>query len=138
MSDSEIVYIDYTNHRGERAWRKIKPHDWEFCSTEWHPERQWILHAMDYDKEAVRGFALSSIHAWSSSSPTAVDMALAKQLQRSMERNARMVNRLQRLKSSDQLWSDGAAPKGSLDGLDRLAAINQRIDAILKDEEPTW
>jgi hypothetical protein len=54
-----------------------------------------------------------------------VDESLAKQLQRSIERNSRMVARLQKLRSSfenDSEWEILILP----------------IDAILKDEEPLW
>jgi hypothetical protein len=47
---------------------------------------------------------------------------IARQLQRSMKRNARMVSRLKRLSGIDP----------DRQNLQRL------IDAILKDEEPVW
>lgn len=64
MSDAHAVRIDYTNYKGERAWRVIVPESIRFGSTEWHPEPQWLLKALDTEKNAVREFALRDIHAW--------------------------------------------------------------------------
>ena len=76
MSGTDVV-IDYTNHRGERAKRTIRPEAvagrivW-FGSTEHHRESQWLLSAWDYSKQAMRTFAMKDIHSWtpiSASSP---------------------------------------------------------------------
>jgi len=58
------VVIDYTNWRGERALRHIRPLTIRFEATEWHPEEQWILRAVDVERGATRDFAMSSIHSW--------------------------------------------------------------------------
>lgn len=124
---SKLVIIDYTNHRGERALRGVHPYDINFKSTEWHPAPQWVLRAHDYNKSAVRDFALLSVHSWQlpGKQPT-IDASLAKQLQASIERNGRMSNRLQKLMAmieySDDLARDVVDP----------------LQQILKDEEPTW
>jgi predicted DNA-binding transcriptional regulator YafY len=69
MSDpTKEVRIDYTNHRGERSWRRILPLSLSFENSQWHPETQWILEAVDCDKNAIRDFALASIHEWRTSS----------------------------------------------------------------------
>lgn len=57
--------------------------------------------------------------------------SLAKQLQRSMERNARMVNRLQRLAGKLTEDAGSFAEEHALEC--RLA-----LESILKDEEPIW
>lgn len=58
------VEIDYTNYRGERAIRRIKPGSIGFTTSPWHPEPQWILFAWDVEKQAHRQFAMKDIHAW--------------------------------------------------------------------------
>lgn len=58
------VLIDYTNWRGERRERHIVPVSLNFENSEWHPETQWILEAIDMDVGAVRNFALANIHSW--------------------------------------------------------------------------
>ena len=57
---AEEVWIDYTNHRGDRRWRKICP-----C---WREPTQWILRAEDKQK-GFRDFAMQDIHGWSTEDP---------------------------------------------------------------------
>jgi predicted DNA-binding transcriptional regulator YafY len=64
-----VVVIDYTNWRGRREKRTIRPRWLWFGSTEYHPEPQWLLCAFDRDKEADRDFAMSGIHSWSAPEP---------------------------------------------------------------------
>ncbi|MFZ4100006.1 MAG: WYL domain-containing protein [Chlamydiia bacterium] len=65
LDPEQLVVIDYTNWRGERALRRIQPQSIQFGTTEWHPKPQWLLVAWDLDREALREFSLSDIHAWS-------------------------------------------------------------------------
>jgi hypothetical protein len=62
--EKQIVEIDYTNYRGERAKRRVIPIRVYFSATEWHPEEQWLLAAWDIEKQADRSFALKDIHSW--------------------------------------------------------------------------
>jgi hypothetical protein len=64
MNEAEIVEIDYTNYRGERSLRRIQPKKLRFESTEWHPEPQWLMEALDLGKNETRYFALKDIHSW--------------------------------------------------------------------------
>lgn len=65
MSDpNQEVLIDYTNWRGERRWRRVRPLRIEFENSEWHHETQWILHAVDVEMAANREFAMKDIHEW--------------------------------------------------------------------------
>lgn len=52
------VTLTYTNWRGETSERTISPRRMWFGSTEWHPEPQWLLSAIDTEKGALRDFAL--------------------------------------------------------------------------------
>lgn len=60
-----IVRIDYTNWRGERRLREIKPIEIEWSCTKWHPIHQWLLRAKDMDDGRIKHFAFTGIHAWS-------------------------------------------------------------------------
>lgn len=120
MNFTDTVTIDYTNHRGERAMRRIVPIRIFISSTEWHPETQWLLSAWDADRRADRAFAMANIHSWGSK----IDESLAHQLRLSMERNARMTSRLFKFTSA-------------LIGTDRADLVD-RLHQILRDEEPTW
>ena len=64
--NSQQIWIDYTNWRGERSVRRIQPVEIRWGSTQWHPEAQWLLAAVDLDKQAPREFALCDIHRISS------------------------------------------------------------------------
>ncbi len=61
---SRVVYIDYTNWRGERGLRKIVPQRIEHKSSQWHPTPQFVLVAWDVDRQQERDFAFSGIHGW--------------------------------------------------------------------------
>ena len=58
------VIIDYTNFRGERALRRIRPLTVRFEAIEWHEEVQWLLRAVDVERGATRDFAMADIHSW--------------------------------------------------------------------------
>lgn len=59
------VMIDYTNWRGERRSRRIRPTgNMSFDNNGYHPETQWLLEAVDVDTAALRTFALANIHSW--------------------------------------------------------------------------
>jgi len=59
-----IVKIFYTNWRGESNVRKIIPERIWFGSNEYHREDQWILDALDVEKNEKRSFAMKDIHWW--------------------------------------------------------------------------
>lgn len=65
--------IDYTNHRGERAMRRIVPVDIMHCpnGTEFHSAPGWYLRAYDLDKKGGREFAMADIHSWQNAEPGA-------------------------------------------------------------------
>lgn len=124
--DPEIL-IDYTNHAGMRQVRTILPDNngLFFGITEWHPDPQWLLSARDIGKDAPRTFAMKDINRWgvSPDRQMQIDLSLSAQLQRSMELNARMKNRLSRLCKESPLCSPDTS---------------RQIELIMKDEEPTW
>jgi predicted DNA-binding transcriptional regulator YafY len=64
MAATDLVNLDYTNHRGERAARLVRPIRLWFGSSAWHREPQWLLECFDVDKRATRDFALAGIHSW--------------------------------------------------------------------------
>lgn len=58
------VIITYTNWRGETGERQIVPIELWYGSTEWHSEPQWLLKALDVEKQAERDFAMADIASW--------------------------------------------------------------------------
>lgn len=68
--DERYVTIDYTNHRGERAIRKIHPLCAYWGDNEWHTTPQWLLAAHDCQSGKWRTFAIKDIHSWLPVEPT--------------------------------------------------------------------
>jgi predicted DNA-binding transcriptional regulator YafY len=64
QSENKKVVIDYTNWKGERRERTITPGVFFWGSTNFHPELQWLMTAVDEEKREQRTFALSGIHNW--------------------------------------------------------------------------
>lgn len=56
--------LDYVNHRGERATRRVQPRRAWFGSTEWHPLDQWLVECFDHDRSALRNYAVAEIQHW--------------------------------------------------------------------------
>lgn len=121
------VKIDYTNHRGERSVRMIQPRAIAFDMTEWHPDQQWLLEAYDVEKGAGRTFAMKDIHGWDVKPGPAgqtLDGMMAAQLRRSMELNARMKIRLQKLAGAYRVQS--------------ASKLVEAIETIMRDEDVPW
>jgi hypothetical protein len=57
------LLVDYTNWKGERRSRVIKPIEMEWGSTQWHPIHQWLLRAKDMEDGKVKHFALDGFHS---------------------------------------------------------------------------
>lgn len=55
------IEVVYTNYRGETRKRTIFPDRVYYGTTEWHPEPQWLLRALDLEKNEMRDFALKDI-----------------------------------------------------------------------------
>ena len=58
------VEIIYTNWKGVTATRTIQPIEIWFGATDYHPDEQWLLKALDIDKGEQRDFAMQDIQAW--------------------------------------------------------------------------
>lgn len=55
------VTIEYTNWKGETAIRQIQPMQLWYGATEFHPEPQMLLTALDIKKNQFRDFAVKDI-----------------------------------------------------------------------------
>lgn len=60
----ETVEIIYTNWKNVKATRRILPIEIWYGKTEYHPESQWLLKALDIDKNEERNFAMKDIESW--------------------------------------------------------------------------
>lgn len=74
---AQAVTIWYTNHRGDAQQRRILPGRLWFGSTEWHPEPQWLLDALDLDRQVQRIVAMRDIASWAPGGPEPSAVPLA-------------------------------------------------------------
>ena len=58
-----VLRVRYRNWRGEVRDRTIQPRKLWFGTTEWHPDPQWLLSALDVEKQAMRAFAMRDFQA---------------------------------------------------------------------------
>lgn len=56
------ITVRYRNWRGETAIRTIVPIRIWHGATEWHPEAQWLMEAVDSERGVVRDFALRDMN----------------------------------------------------------------------------
>lgn len=61
---SNAVEIIYTNYKGVTSTRTVQPIEVWFGNTEYHPENQWLLRAVDIKKNEERNFAMKDIKNW--------------------------------------------------------------------------
>ena len=64
MEQKKAVTIVYTNYKGVTGTRRIVPIEIIFGHNEWHTEDQWLMRALDLEKNAERTFALKDIKSW--------------------------------------------------------------------------
>ena len=65
MKYRNSVKIDYTNWKGVRRVRRIIPMSLSYGSTQYHPDEQWLMEAMDLeDNHSIKTFAVKDIHSW--------------------------------------------------------------------------
>jgi predicted DNA-binding transcriptional regulator YafY len=70
MKDVEITYTNWKKVKGKRT---IRPINVWFGKTQYHPEDQWLLKALDVDKGEDRDFAMSDIEGWQPIHPKRLD-----------------------------------------------------------------
>jgi len=58
------VHVQYLNHRGEIAMRRIMPLKIWFGATEWHPSPQWMMDVIDLNSALRMTFALANVLDW--------------------------------------------------------------------------
>lgn len=55
---SPDLSFDYINHRGEFSRRLARYISHRYGSSQWHPNPQWLMMALDLDKNEPREFAM--------------------------------------------------------------------------------
>lgn len=118
-------HFTYKNYRGETSEREVIVHHVRNISTEWHPEKQWILTALDVEKNQLRDFAMRDM---SNVRPTPTLFLLTADVLRQLM--GRM-NELQNL-----VAEVGAGPVDDL--MAKVSESKALLQTVLKgeDEEP--
>lgn len=57
----DAVSVLYSNYRGDRDWRRVRPLRLWWGSTAWHPVDQWLVDVIDEQRGVSRSFALADI-----------------------------------------------------------------------------
>ena len=57
-SQQRMVRVHYRNWRGEERTREIRPIQVQWGTSDWHPEDQWMLLAVDPEDGKTKLFAL--------------------------------------------------------------------------------
>jgi len=63
MTNKTLNFL-YKNWQGKISERHVIPIKIWFSCTEYHKEEQWLMKALDIDKNAERDFALIDIIKW--------------------------------------------------------------------------
>lgn len=61
---NSVQKVEYTNWKGNKRVRTIKPLEIFFGATEYHPEPQWLVRAVDVEEGELRDFALKDMTPW--------------------------------------------------------------------------
>ena len=58
FAPGQVIRFRYRNWKGVVSERTARVTNLFYGSTEWHPQPQWLVQALDMEKSAVRLFAL--------------------------------------------------------------------------------
>jgi predicted DNA-binding transcriptional regulator YafY len=61
MKIGKILEFDYLNWKGEKGHRRVQVNRIYYGSTVYHNTNQWLLEALDLDKQQFRLFAMSDM-----------------------------------------------------------------------------
>lgn len=58
---SEAIIFWYRNYKGEEGYRRVLPISIRYGTSQWHPEKQWLMLADDLENNKQREFAMRDI-----------------------------------------------------------------------------
>jgi len=58
---SSDLSFDYVNYRGEASRRTVTPIAYRYGVSQWHSGAQWLMMALDHDKQQPREFAMQDM-----------------------------------------------------------------------------
>jgi predicted DNA-binding transcriptional regulator YafY len=57
----ERLEFDYVNYKGEKSHRQVIVHSINYGISKWHTKPQWLMYALDIDKNEFRDFAMKDM-----------------------------------------------------------------------------
>lgn len=119
-ADPGPLAVRYTNYRGESAIRHLLPERVRFGSTDFHPQRQWLLDAVDADRNVLRTFALE-------------DMAGVREASRIIESSTRdALAAIASLHSVYSTTTEGQTTAAALAHLWRMLGASNQTEAVTR------
>lgn len=61
INEGKAIQFNYLNWKGEYGIRRVVHMTIHYGSTEYHPEKQWLMEAYELDKQEVRIFAMKDM-----------------------------------------------------------------------------
>ena len=61
VTSGTVIRFRYTNHRGETAQRHARFFSFGFGTTEYYQTPQWLMRALDLDRNLERTFAMAQM-----------------------------------------------------------------------------
>ena len=61
IGSGSVIEFDYVNWKGEKGHRRALVSGFYYGNTEYHKESQWLLVALDLDKDEERVFAMNDM-----------------------------------------------------------------------------
>ena len=116
------LHFTYKNYRGEVDEREVIVHHVRNIATDWHPEKQWIVTALDVKKNEMRDFAMRDM---SNVRPTPTLFLLTADVLRNI------MGRLNELQN--QIHEVGAGPTDELTRL--VTEAKSLLQTVMKGTE---
>ena len=88
----------YKNYRGEISTRRVQVLSLAWNKSQWHPEPQWLMTAIDLDKMERRDFAVQDMaplgvsDAWFAPTPQLVTRGVTEEVRALIERSLSAIN----------------------------------------------
>lgn len=61
VKQGDFILFEYTNYKGEWSVRNALVLDVLYGSNKYHPEKQFLIHARDLNKNEIRYFAMKDM-----------------------------------------------------------------------------
>lgn len=60
-SPRDAITFWYRNYKGEVGYRRVRPLSIRYGTSEWHPEKQWLMRGYDTVNDKEREFAMKDM-----------------------------------------------------------------------------